>query len=150
MLSLPQNMFDLSLHHHSAVLKVIHLTTRGQKKKLCPYGFSNTVTGRVTLICIYSREVKPPGKPRGLCECPRSSWWLAGKDMGKDALNPLYFTPKGLQTREQTNDQDHKRECLIFSRTRDRLQETEPIEIRHHHPLLPCLIPGTKYKLVEP
>lgn len=37
--------------------------TRGQEKKLCPYGFSNTVTGRVTLICIYSREVLL-GKPR--------------------------------------------------------------------------------------
>ena len=38
-------------------------TIRGQEKKLGPYGFSNTVTGRVTLICIYSREVLL-GKPR--------------------------------------------------------------------------------------
>lgn len=38
-------------------------TIRGQEKKLGPHGFSNTVTGRVILICIYSREVLL-GKPR--------------------------------------------------------------------------------------
>lgn len=145
MLSLPQNMFDLGLHHHNTAPRW-YTYNQGSGKETWSIQFFK-YSHRQSHFNLHLQQRSASWEAQ---EVYVSALEAHGGQLGKDALNSCTPHLKASRPGKRLMTKIIKETVLSFSRTKDRLQETEPTEIRHHHPLLPPLIPGTKYKLIEP